>query len=76
MYCYNCGKELPDIAEFCTGCGKKTKKPKGAKTTQSKSEAEIKASAPIVHEDPKTDEAVNKKRKNPQKKIGKRRRPQ
>ncbi len=24
MYCQNCGKELADIATFCTSCGWKT----------------------------------------------------
>ena len=23
MYCINCGKELPDDAKFCPGCGNK-----------------------------------------------------
>ena len=34
MFCHNCGKQLPDTAQFCTGCGSKQIEPEEDKKSQ------------------------------------------
>ena len=59
-YCYRCGKQLPDIANFCDGCGtKQIVKPLVEDTQKQLSMPKVVATSPVKNETkPKDDENI------------------